>query len=355
MGRDAKDGRQGGLVTDEWGGYWTEVKLQVLKKYLAAFNLASRRAGDTVYLDLFAGAVTHNRPDTGHAYAGSSALAMRTTPAFSRLVFWELEGPAEQLRRDLEDTFPGDKRYTVVGGDCNDHLDRGLEFVRSLRWAPTFAFIDPKGLDVAWQTLERLATWRRDARGRKVELWILMPEPALSRVLGLQGVRGQSSASMLTRLYGCDDWVAIHQRRQRNEFTPEQTRAEFVNLLRWRLTSVLGYRTTHPLQLGNVHNQPVYTMVFATDVDAGESIMRDVYSHAKVHEIPTLRSHAVGVRKAKQDRERGIGRLFDPGGPAVAPEPYVYVEPWEPPSRLAGPVELDAEPGPDTQTDVEDL
>ena len=53
------------------------------------------------------------------------------------------------------------------------------------------------GLDVAWTTLEQLSQWRRSLRGRKVELWILFPEPALSRVLGLKGVRGESSGNEL--------------------------------------------------------------------------------------------------------------------------------------------------------------
>lgn len=328
----------------DWGGYWTQVKLDILRKYLTGFNLASKRAGATVYLDLLAGAVVNTRPDTGEQYAGSAAVAMRTIPSFTRLVFWELEGPATQLKLDLATAFPGDNRYLVVPGDCNTHLDVGLAFLRDLRWAPAFAFIDPKGLDVEWSTLERLSRWRQDSKGRKVELWILLPEPALARVLGLRGVRGETSAARLTRLYGRDDWVAIHQRRRSGEFSPEQTRLEFVNLLRWRLTNDLRYRTTHALTLGNVNNQPVYTMVFATDTDAGDSIMRDVYNHAKVHEIPEMRSHALGVRATKREQGKGVNRLFDLGGPPVPSERYLYVPPWSPPKRLEEAVELDDEP-----------
>jgi hypothetical protein len=36
-------------VTTDWGGYWTEAKLDVLRKYLAAFTTASQKAGATVY------------------------------------------------------------------------------------------------------------------------------------------------------------------------------------------------------------------------------------------------------------------------------------------------------------------
>lgn len=246
--------------------------------------------------------------------------------------------------------FPSDTRYEVVGGDCNTHLAAGLRTVADLQWAPTFAFIDPKGLDVSWTTLEQLSRWRRERKGRKTELWMLLPEPALSRVLGLQGVRGQSSADLLSNLYGSDDWIAIHQRRRSGDLSPDQARAEFVNLLRWRMERVLGYRTTHALQLHNVSNQPVYTMVFATDAEVGDAIMRDIYDHAMVHEIPTLRAHALSARQTKREQERGLTRLFDPGAPLLPSSRYEYTTPWEPPQPLDVPLELDAEPPPESDS-----
>lgn len=317
----------------ELGGWWTEAKLDVLGKYLIGFNNASKKAGATVYLDLYAGAVTNTRPDTGAPYAGSSAVAMRVLPPFTRLVSWELERAAARLRRDLSAAFPGDNRYSVFV-DCNKGFDEGLRFVKDLQWAPTFAFIDPMGLDFEWRTLERLSRWRKDSKGRKVELWILIPEPAVSRVLGLPGDLGKVQAGRLSRLYGCDDWIAIHQRRKSGEFSAEVARAEYVNLLRWRLHRTLGYRTTHALRLGNVSDQPMYTMVFATDVEAGGKIMRHVYNHAMVHEIPMLRAHAVGVRSAKREKGKGVARLFDPGPVPIPGTSYVYAEPWQPPEPL---------------------
>ena len=328
----------------DWGGYWTRVKLEVLRKYLEAFNRASTRAGDTVYLDLFAGEVTHNHEDTDGPFPGSSAIAMATLPPFTRLVFWELERKAEKLRTDLAAMFPGDSRYEVVGGDCNRLLQTGLGHVENLQWAPTFAFLDPKGLDAAWSTLEQLARWRVERKKRKVELWILMPEPALARVLGLQGVQGRSSATLLTNLFGSDEWIAIHQRRRRGIYSPDQARAEFVNLYRWRLENVLGYRRTHPLQLGNVNNQPIYTMVFATDDATGDKIMSDVYDRATLHEIPAMRGQAVEARRQRRENDRGVARLFDLDSEPAPADQYEYVETWDPPSALDDNVDLGDEP-----------
>ena len=332
----------------DWGGYWTEAKLDILDKYLHAFQMASSgTGGPTVYLDLFGGAVSRPRKDIGTRYPGSTVRALRVNPQFDRLIFWELENPAEKLRIDLAGMFPGDQRYRVVGGDCNATLTEGLGFANDRRRSPTFAFIDPMGLKVGWSTLEQLSTWRRSMRGRKVELWILLPEPALARVLGLKGVKGESSANRLSWVYGSDDWLAIHQRRASGEYDAERTRAEFVNLYRWRIQKVLGYKTTHALQLGNVSDQPVYTMIFATTVDAGHSIMGDVYDHALVHEIPQLRAHAVSVRRAKRELAKGVVPLFHVDEEPVPAQNYVHVEPWDPPERLGSFVELDDEPADD--------
>ena len=320
-------------MTEGWGGWWTEAKLEILRKYLHAFNLASTRAKATVYLDLFAGMPTHTRPDNETVHDGSTTVALATDPGFTKLVFWELEPTAAQLHSALRTARPGDSRWTVVSGDSNVTIDTGLSHVADLQWAPTFAFIDPKGLDVAWTTLERRARWRKGKT--KVELWILLPEPAMERVLGLKGVRGRNTAEQMTSLYGSEDWVAIHEHRRDGEYTAERTRAEYVNLLRWRLQNKLGYKITHPLTLTNATGAPVYTMVFATDHDAGATIMRDIYSHAHVNEIPQLRGVALAHREQARQDATGIQSLFVPPAPSVAASEYVHTEPWEPPKRLA--------------------
>ncbi len=325
-------------VTSDYGGYWTEAKLTILAKYLRAFNFASKRAGETVYLDLFAGSLWNRRPDTQSIFRGSTSVALETIPEFSKLIFWELPAAAAQLQRDLAANYPNYGRWEVVPGDCNVHLEDGLSRVKDLRYAPTFAFIDPKGLDVAWTTLHRLSLWR--VGKTKTELWILFPEPALERVLGLKGSFGRRSADRLDRLYGDDSWVPIHQRRVGGELDPEATRAEYVNLLRWLLQNSLHYKHTRALGLYNRNGNPVYTMVFATDHSAGLSIMNDVYAYASVHELPALRSRALAAKRRERDERLGTPSLFEVT-PKVEPREYRNIEPWQPPAPISDELLLD--------------
>ncbi|HEX7131359.1 MAG TPA: three-Cys-motif partner protein TcmP [Iamia sp.] len=329
--------------------WWSEAKLRVLEDYLNAFTRAVRgRSKEAIYLDLFAGSWENDRRYMPGTFPGSSQVAMGAQPEFTKLAFFELEGPAARLRADITAARPGDDRWRVFMGDCNQTLPSALRSLASVRWAPTFAFVDPRGLQAAWSTVTALADWRRDKK-TKVEQWILMPEPALARVLGLHGVQGRRSAARLDRLFGSRDWLPIHQGRRSGELTAQEMRAEFVNLYRWKLESVLGYRSTHALQIVNTVGHPVYTLVFATDSKPGDAIMGHLYGSAATATIPTMQARAQLARMHRRDDEAGRARL--PGMDeyelaSVHPQPraYEHVPPWEPAPVTDETLDLEGEP-----------
>ncbi|OWY59050.1 hypothetical protein B7486_76660 [cyanobacterium TDX16] len=131
-------------------------------------------------------------------------------------------------------------------------------------------------------------------------------------------MRSASGTDQPDALYGCADWRSIVQRRRRGQLTPEGARTEFVNLYRWRLETTLEYKTTHALELTDTRGVPVYTMVFATDHDAGNAIMSHVYGNARVSQLPGLRGSS-----PVQDA------LFD--DPGLVSSAYRHTQPWKPP------------------------
>jgi three-Cys-motif partner protein len=327
--------------------WWSEAKLQILSEYLRAFTTAvTGRSHEVTCLDLFAGSYNNERRWAPGTFPGSAQIALQTIPAFTRLAFFELADPATKLEAAIRIDRPTDNRWKIFPGDCNSTVAPALQWLDPVRWAPTFAFLDPRGLQVAWSTLETLAKWRADKK-TKVEQWMLLPEPALARVLGLRGANGQRSADRLDRLYGTRDWVAIHQLRRRGDISPEEMRAEFVNLLRWRLEKDLGYKTTHALQLVNTSGQPVYTMVFATDSDAGNRIMSHVYDATTTRTIPTMQARAQAARQRRREDSRGLLRfpgLDDIESTEAPPRGrYEHVPPWQPQEMTDDTLELDGE------------
>lgn len=108
---------------------------------------------------------------------------------------------------------------------------------------------------------------------------------------------------------------------------------EYVNLMRWRLENVLGYKWTHALELLTERNQPLYDMIFATDHDAGNRIMASLYNSA-ASELPVMRQAAVEQRRRLTEESAGVMRLFDedaePAGSRTSEKLYQHLPPTRP-------------------------
>ena len=269
-------------------GFWTQSKLQILEDYLAAFLTASSlRVKGAVYLDAFAGEGAGRDRLTDSEFDGSARIAAAATATngsgfrFSYLRFVELNRTrADDIRREFRADFPG-RDIDVVPGDCNEEIPRLLaEMPNELTWYPTFAFLDPFGIELHWDTIRALADHKRE-RTYKVELFMLFATPAIMRIAGLTPERAVPDAeARLTALFGCDDWQPIVDARRNRLIGGDQAREAFVNVMRWRLAHDLGYQRTHLLEFKNSRGTPLYHMVFASDHDVGDRIMASLYETA---------------------------------------------------------------------------
>lgn len=267
-------------------GFWSESKLALLEDYLAGFLTVCKQPGAAVYLDVFAGEGRGLSRMTGEEFDGSALVAAQATAngfglKFSALRFIELvDARARRIEADLTAKFPR-RDIKVIPGDCNDEIRSLLESVPSnLRWAPTFAFLDPFGVELHWETVRAISDFKR-GRKYKVELFMLFQTPGIMRIAGLSEDRAVDGyEDRLTKLFGCGDWLAIVRARRDGLIEPKDAREAFANLMRWRLVHNLGYAHTHILQFFNSKGAPVYHMVFATDNATGNTIMGDVYDKA---------------------------------------------------------------------------
>jgi three-Cys-motif partner protein len=204
-------------------GYWTRAKLAILNDYLPAFLQASSgRSDESVYLDAFAGEGRGVDRLTGEEFRGSSRIALEATALradvrFTRLRYFEQASKAKELQSRFQAEYP-DRDVRVYGGDCNIEIPKALAQLQHLRWAPTFAFVDPDGMEFEWRTLEALAAHKRGYRAAssakreyKVELWLLFPTQGLVRTLALDSakVRPEDEARATAR-FGTDAWRAIY-------------------------------------------------------------------------------------------------------------------------------------------------
>lgn len=309
-------------------GFWTEAKLDILSAYLRAFATAgSKKAqGQLTYLDLFAGNASNQRRDTQQDIQGSSVRALEALPEYARIFLFERDSVAAELRSNLRSRFPA-RSFEVVPGDSNVTLDGVLDQLKAqgVDWAPCFAFVDPySSAGLRWDTLARLADFKR-ARTYKVEQWLLFYGSDIPRVLA----QSPANADLLRRTFGGDSWVPISEAREAGALTAEGARREYTNHLGWRLENVLGYRYTHSFEVRNTSGNYLYDLVFATDNDAGDRIMGDVYA-AAAHKFEQMRREAYERRRADRSGQDSLFGFEAVGGVADQVPPY-RAEPPEPP------------------------
>lgn len=320
-------GQQFEVASRPWG-FWTRAKLEILRDYLNAFTTTTKnKSPERIYLDLFAGQAENVDRLTGDPLQGSARIALSIDdPPFTKLRLFDRDHGAS-LNEVLRTEFPN-RDFQVYEDDCNLRLPAVLHELRSLSWAPTFAFLDPNGPDYWWSTLETLANFKIGSK-TKVELWILFPVPMFVRFLPTDGgkVRAQDDAR-ITAMYGTDEWHRIYEARLADALTATEARSEYVNLMRWRLSAELGYRWTHTFEVKNESDLPLYYLIFATDSAAGNEIMRSLYEKATIW-FPQMREEVL-------HRRRGIQRLFDPDalGNSAHDQALRYV--YEPPAPPYG-------------------
>ena len=65
----------------------------------------------------------------------------------------------------------------------------------------------------------------------------------------------------VTSVTGTTAWRPFYELRRRREISARAAREAYVNLMRWRLETVLGYERAHALEVPNHRGVPLYHMI----------------------------------------------------------------------------------------------
>ena len=269
-------------------GTWTALKLEYLDHYLQAYRRVTKKARGAHYLDLFAGPGVCVIRKTGWPVDGSPWRAMNAIPPFSSYLFVEKSPKlAKHLRDRISLAAPDNAQ--VFEGDCNGPV-LGEVLSQVPRKEPSFAFLDPSGLQLHWSTVEKLARHRLGSW--KMELLILYPyDMVIKRWLSQSEMR-----NALTSAHGSDQWSVELAESQRSGEDGNERRDRFVNLYKRNLQR-LGYR--HVVSYGPLGYglRPYYNVLFASDHGVGAKIMNAVWSKPRL--IPGQLGYAPLKRPAR--------------------------------------------------------
>jgi three-Cys-motif partner protein len=267
-----------------FGGDWTSTKLEILKKYLAAYSIALKKQTFKIaYIDAFAGTgyrgLRQGEAEPGLLFAdlaeeapqrlleGSTRLALQIQPRFDRYIFIEKDPSHYRELLTLRSEFPhlaSDIR--IRRGEANQVL-QGLCKTENWKAQRAVLFLDPYGMQVDWKTIEEVS------RTGAIDLWLLFPLGiGVNRLLPRSGRIPDGWRNRLNSFLGTNDWFqAFYQvEAVKSLFEEEETLLVvkrgidvigqyFVD----RLKTVFPGVAPKPRILSNSANCPLYLFCFA--------------------------------------------------------------------------------------------
>lgn len=189
-------------MAHKFGGRWTLAKLTALRDYLTAYAIALKHQPFVLhYIDAFAGTGSYvPTKGDGMERLGSARIAL-AVPGFHEYHFIEMRPKRCRSLEALAARHSG-QRIEILEGDANKHL-ASLCDGKPGRWKGSRAvlFLDPYGMQVEWQTLERIA------RTGAIDVWYLFPLSGVTRQLTRhEGKMDEDKRRSLDRVFGTGEW-----------------------------------------------------------------------------------------------------------------------------------------------------
>jgi three-Cys-motif partner protein len=274
---------------------WTEEKLMILECYIQAFARACAKAGGWFGLDLFAGTGLNYSLLRSVEIPGSPLILLDAKPPpATKVLLCEQHDGARQALVTRYEAYGA--RADIHGGDANAVVHDMLTKVP--KTAPAFAFLDPEGSELAWETVDAIAAHKR-GQARKVEQLILFPTD-----MGFVRL-ARDHPEMVTRIFGHERWIETFEARTRGEITADDARGAYVRMYAEGLEG-LGYKTVLDRQITKEGGQPMYFLIFATDHEAGERIMDHCFDQVRVRVDEELGQQTLfGVKSAPRRKRLG--------------------------------------------------
>jgi three-Cys-motif partner protein len=266
-------------------GRWSLEKLELLRKYLASYLAILGKqpwCEGYEYIDAFAGSGRPKTRDAQRYVDGSPRVALSLQPAFTQYHFIEQSYWRVKKLTQLIPEFP-DRNITIYHGDSNSIIKEKI--LPQLPWDSrkrAFAFVDPFGMQMDWQTMERLAEIRT------VEIILNFPAMAINRSVRRSHPERLSEArkQRLDRFWGAREWMVDLFEEDQTLFGPEKVKRKMTgkesgHVFKGRLEEIFPH-CTNPILIANSKGAPLYCLMFAGHNATGKRIAEDIFaSHEK--------------------------------------------------------------------------
>lgn len=262
-------------------GYWSEVKLDIVREYAKAYStiLAKQKPKfEHIYIDGFAGAGEHISKKTGLPIPGSPLNALNVAPPFRSYHFVDLEQRKVAHLRGLVGDRPD---VEVHEGDCNEVLvQKVLPSIRYDRYRRALCLLDPYGLSLRWEVIATAG------KLRTIDLFLNFPIMDMNRNAFWLNPTGVDAADIerMNAFWGDESWrTTVYGSEQRSlfgEHAPMKTATNeaIAGAFRKRLKQIAGFpEVPKPMPMRNSTGAVVYYLFFASQKKVAAKIARDLF------------------------------------------------------------------------------
>jgi three-Cys-motif partner protein len=260
-------------------GYWSEVKLDIIREYAKAYStiLAAQERPRLyhAYIDAFAGAGVHLSKTREGEIPGSPQIAVATEPPFREYHFIDLDGSKVENLRSL---FQGRSNVHIYEGDCNRiMLEEVFPKVKYEDYRRGLCLLDPYGLHLDWEVI------RTAGQMKTFDVFLNFPIMDMNMNVFWKNPEGVDEADIarMNAFWGDDSWRKVAYREEQTLFGPveEKNANETVaEAFRERLRKVAGFSNVPPpIPMRNTTGATVYYLYFASQKPVAQNIVNHIF------------------------------------------------------------------------------
>jgi len=260
-------------------GYWSEVKLDIIKEYAAAYsrilNASSQPSFHHIYIDAFAGPGMHVSRQTGEFVPGSPLNALSIQPPFREYHFIDLDGGKVAF---LKAAVGEREDVHFYEGDCNVKLlEEVYPKAKYTDYRRALCLLDPYGLHLKWPVIETAA------RMKSIEIFLNFPVADMNRNVFWRNSQAvdQGDIQRMNEFWGDESWKNVAYGNVPTLFGPLEEKAgveEVAKAFERRLQEVAGFEyVANPIPMRNTKGVVLYYLFFASQKPVAKRIVDAIF------------------------------------------------------------------------------
>jgi len=262
-------------------GYWTEIKLDIVKEYASAYTKIMRLRPSIkkyLYIDAFSGSGYHILKRTGNFVRGSPLNALNLQYPFHEYHFIDLDGDKIDSLQQQVDT-----RQTVFfhKGDANALLiDKIFPLCSYNDYNRALCLLDPYALNVDWNVLQTAG------KMGSIEIFynFMIMDANMNVFLRNPDKVAPDQAARMDKVWGDSTWrTAAYDTRQTlfgDTMDIKAANEDIAERFRQRLEKVAGFKyVPDPIPMRNKKGAVIYYLYFASPNKNGAKIVESIFNN----------------------------------------------------------------------------